>query len=133
MKKCLIIILALMATSVALFAAGGDTFDAFDKAGTSSQNVAVSGIQSWKWLVGFIPVAFGLFTAFKMNEYLNQKDEGQGQNEPKPSRYAKVLGAFLIGVLIIYMLLGVFGAVFADKSFSETWQSFVVDLWSQVF
>lgn len=132
MKRILIVLAVLMATSLAVFAA--DSFSSFDNAGNSAQNVAVSGIKSWKWIIGFMPFAFGIYSAIKVNEYLNQKDEsGQGQNEPKATRYVKVLGAGIFGILIIYILLGLIGTVFADKSFSETWQTFVVDLWSQIF
>lgn len=130
MKKILVIFTLLALGSISAFA----NFANFDQAGSAAENVAVSGMQSWKWLIGFIPIGFGLFSAFKVNEYLNQKDEsGGGQTEPKATRYAKVLGAGIIGVLIIYMLMGLAGMVFADKSFSETWQAFVVDFWSQLF
>lgn len=130
MKKILVIFTLLTLGSISAFA----NFANFDQAGSAAENVAVSGMQSWKWLIGFIPIGFGLFSAFKVNEYLNQKDEsGGGQTEPKATRYAKVLGAGIIGVLIIYMLMGLAGMVFADKSFSETWQAFVIDFWSQLF
>ena len=109
-------------------------FNEFNQAGSNAQDVAVEGIKAWTWIVGFIPLGFGIFSAFKMNEYLNQKDEsGGGQTEPKATRYAKVLGAGIVGVLIIYMLLGLFGMVFANKSFSETWDTFVIQLWSKIF
>lgn len=133
MKKVLLVVLALVISSATLFAAG-ETFSNFDSAGTDAQSVAISGMQSWKWVVGFIPLGFGLFSAFKVNEYLNQKDEsGGGQTEPKATRYAKVLGAGIVGILVIYILLGLLGAVFADKTFTETWKTFVVDFWSQLF
>ncbi len=110
------------------------SFDNFDKAGGDAKDVAVSGIQSWIWVIGFIPFAFGIYSAFKMNEYLNQKDEsGSGNTEPKVSRYGKVLGAGLAGVMIVYILLGLFGLVFAGKDFGETWDALVVNFWTQIF
>ena len=131
-KKFFLIMAFFLIGAVGLFAA--ETFENFNNAGDSAQNVAISGMQSWKWLVGFIPVGLGTFCAFKLNEYLNQKDENNnGQTEPKATRYLKVFAAGIIGTLISYMLLGLFGLVFAGKSFSETWEAFVTSFWSQLF
>lgn len=132
-KRYALVFLMLSLGAISAFAAGGGSFANFDEAGGNAQDIAISGMSSWKWIVGFIPLGFGIFSAFKMNEYLNNKDEGQGQQEPKATRYVKVLGAGIVGVLIIYILLGLIGKVFAGKDFSETWETFVTNFWSQLF
>ena len=136
MKKIFWTVMASLLSTPSLFAApaAGSGFANFDTAGSNASDVAVSGIKSWIWVIGFIPFAFGIYSAFKMNEYLNQKDESSGgQNEPKVSRYGKVLGAGLVGVMIVYLLLGLFGLVFAGKTFAQSWQALVINFWGQIF
>lgn len=130
LKRYFLVFFILSLGAISAFA----SFDQFNQAGDDAQQVAIEGIKTWVWIVGFIPLGFGAFVAFKVNEYLNQKDDnGGGQTEPKATRYIKVLGAGLTGVLIIYIVLGLFGLVFANKSFSETWDRFVIQLWEQIF
>lgn len=113
---------------------GTTGFSSFNQGGSDAESSVKGGIQAWDWVIAFLPVAFGVFVAFKVNEYLNQKDEqSQGQTEPKASRYFKVLSGFIVGIMIIYICLGMFGLVFAGKSFADSWQTFVVDFWSTVF
>lgn len=132
MKRYFLVFLMLGLGAISAMASASG-FTNFDSAGADAQDIAISGMGSWKWIIAFIPLGFGIFSAMKMNEYLNQKDEGQGQNEPKATRYAKVLGAGIVGVLIIYILLGLIGKVFAGEDFGTTWSVFVTDFWSQLF
>ena len=130
-KRILILTLLLIGLQLTLSA---ESFANFDKAGNNSESVVVSGISAWKWVVAFLPFAFGTYSAFKVNEYLNQKDESSGgQQEPKVSRYAKVLSAFIVAVIIVYLVLGTLGLVFAGQSFADTWDTFVIKFWEQIF
>lgn len=130
-KRILILALLLIGLQLTLSA---ENFANFDKAGENSEAVVVSGISAWKWIVAFAPFAFGTYCSFKVNEYLNQKDESsQGQQEPKVSRYAKVLSAFIVACIIVYLVMGTLGLVFAGQSFADTWDTFVIKFWEQIF
>lgn len=107
--------------------------DALNEAGRRAKGTAVGAIQSWVWLAGFIPFGVATWVTWKLKEHLEQKDEqAGGQTEPKASRYIKLIGAFIIGVIVTYILLGVFGMVFAGKGYAETWKFFVTDFWGKI-
>ena len=106
---------------------------ALSEAGEQAKGTAVGAIKSWIWLAGFIPFGIATWVTWKLKEHLEQKDEqAGGQTEPKASRYIKLIGAFIIGVIVTYILLGVFAKVFAGKNYEESWNFFVRDFWQQI-
>lgn len=132
MKKILVLLFALAIGAVA-GTTGSSEFTQFNTAGTQASDVIISGITAWTWIFAFIPFGFAIFIAFKFNEYLNQKDEQSGgQSEPKVSRYGKVILVGAAAIVIAYILLGLFGKVFAGMEFSDTWRIFVTDFWGKI-
>lgn len=113
-------------------AAAGDQFEGFNNAGESAKSSTQGMIAAWIWVLALIPVGIGAVAAFKMREHLDQKEE-QNQHEPKPMRYAKVAGAFLVGIAISFIVYGVFGTIFLGKTFSETWGVIVLPFWNALF
>ena len=106
---------------------------ALNEAGEQAKSTAVGAIRSWVWLVGFVPFGIATWVTWKLKEHLEQKDEqAGGQTEPKASRYIKLIGAFIIGVIVTYILLGVFGKIFADQDYAVSWKFFVEDFWKQI-
>ena len=106
---------------------------ALNEAGKEAKGTAVGAIRSWIWLVGFVPFGVATWVTWKLKEHLEQKDEqAGGQTEPKASRYIKLIGAFIVGVIVTYILLGVFGKVFAGVGYEESWNFFVKDFWEQI-
>ena len=106
---------------------------ALNEAGKQAKGTAVGAIRSWVWLVGFVPFGIATWVTWKLKEHLEQKDEqAGGQTEPKASRYIKLIGAFIIGVIVTYILLGVFGKIFADQDYAVSWKFFVEDFWKQI-
>ena len=106
---------------------------ALNEAGEQAKSTAVGAIRSWVWLVGFVPFGIATWVTWKLKEHLEQKDEqAGGQTEPKASRYIKLIGAFIIGVIVTYILLGVFGKIFADQDYAVSWKFFVEDFSKQI-
>ena len=106
---------------------------ALSEAGEQAKGTVVGAIKSWIWLAGFIPFGIATWVTWRLKEHLEQKDEqAGGQTEPKASRYIKLIGAFIIGVIVTYILLGVFAKLFAGKEYEDSWNFFVRDFWKQI-
>ena len=82
-----------------------------------------------------MPFAVAWFIAYKVKDYLEQKDEqAGGQTEPKPAGYAKIVAGFIAGIIIMFILYGIFGLVFAGQTeFAKGWEIFVTDFWKLIF
>jgi len=104
-----------------------------DGAGTEAKKQVRGVFSDWMWLFAFMPFLFAVFITWKVREYFEAKDEQSGQQEPRISRYAKMIAAFIGGVLICYILYGLFGKVFAGQEFGDMWEDLVVDFWTGVF
>ncbi|WP_172198988.1 hypothetical protein [Campylobacter sp. RM16188] len=138
--KGLVLILALIAlTAVEAFAAGGGANPAgegltkLNEAGKGAETTVIKTIQNWRWIFALLPFGLGFFMAFRIKGYLEQKDEqSNGQTEPKASRYGKIFASFIAGIVVCFILYGIFGSVFAGKEFMQMWDYLVMDFWKQL-
>lgn len=138
--KGLVLILALIAlTAVEAFAAGGGANPAgegltkLNEAGKGAETTVIKTIQNWRWIFALLPFGLGFFIAFQIKGYLEQKDEqSNGQTEPKVSRYGKIFAGFIAGIVVCFILYGIFGSVFAGKEFMQMWDYLVMDFWKQL-
>jgi len=130
-KICLVLaVVALVFVGQDLLASTAGNLQA---AGGKSKNEVQTAISGWMWVMAFAPFVGALFIAYKVKEYYEAKDEqAGGQTEPKVSRYMKIVGGFIGGVLIFYILYGVWGMVFANSNFSDMWNVMVVDFWGKL-
>ena len=113
----------------------GEGLKELNTAGEEGRTTFVNAIKGWKWVFGILPFAIAIGIAYKVKDYLEQKDEqAGGQTEPKASRYAKIVAAFIAGIIIMFILYGIFGLVFAGQTeFSAGWRIFVTDFWKLIF
>ena len=103
-------------------------------AGEGARDEVVTTIKGWQWLFAFLPFGVGIGLVLATKNYLEAKDEqSNGQSEPKASRYFKLILAFIVGVIAVYIVYGVFGMAFANKGFGEMWDELVTDFWKRVF
>lgn len=107
---------------------GAEEFTQLTKAGTGAKESTQSAIGAWIWVSALFPLALALLLLFVTKNYL-EKQEEQGQYKPKVAKYASMIGAFIGGFLIMYIVYGVAGAVLFDKSFGEMWASLVMDFY----
>ena len=126
MKK--ILFLAAI-TAASLYA--GEDFTQLTNAGTDSREVVQSSIKAWIWVTALIPFALSFFLFAKVKEYQERQEE-QGQHQPKVAKYATLIGAIIGGFLIMFLVYGIFGAVLFDKSFGEMWSALVVDFFKNI-
>ena len=131
MKK----ILFLLTVALAVSAFAGDTsenFSQIEDAGANSKHILQGTISSWKWVLALLPIASAFWMTNKLKEYQEQQEES-GQYQPKVQKMGMLLAAFAGTIVIFYLLYGLLGAVFTDKSFADMWKSLVVDFFSSVF
>lgn len=96
--------------------------------------ICISTFKGWLWIFAFLPFGLAIFAVVKTKEYLEAKDEqSNGQSEPKVSRYGKMVLAFVVTVLVCYIVYGLFGMVFAGDGFGDMWGKLVADFWINVF
>ena len=126
-KKLLFVFLMLFGLAAAAMA--GQDFTQLNTAGTSSKESTQGVIKSWLWVASLFPLGIGGFLVSKVKEYQERQEE-QGQYEPKVAKYTKLIGAFIGGILITFLLYGILGTVFFNKGFGEMWQILVVDFYS---
>lgn len=111
---------------------GTNKFDSMETAGGDSKEAVTGVIQKWRWVLAILPFALAIFVAYKTKEYFEAKDEQTGsQQEPKASRYAKIVGSGVVAIVVVFLLYGVFGKVFAGKEFGTTWTTLVTSFWSE--
>jgi len=104
------------------------------QSGAAVKGEVTGVLQGFTWVFAFLPFALGFFLALNAYNKLVEKEEQQGgQGEPKAMKFAKVFAFFVAGILISYSLYGVFGMVFMNKGFNESWGVLVVDFWAGVF
>lgn len=134
-RKLMFLLVCLVGFTSVLFGDDGSQgLQSLNNAGATAQTTVVKAVEGWRWLLGIVPLGVAGFLAFKMKEYLEQKDEQSGgQSEPKFSRYGKIIAAFIGGIVITYIVFGVLGTVFANKGFGDMWELLVVDFWKQIF
>lgn len=103
--------------------------------GAQAEAEVVTTIKGWLWVSAFMPFAVGTGLVVLTKNYLEQKDEqSNGQTEPKFQRYAKLIGAFVGGVIIMFIVYGLWGMVFmGESSFTATWNKLVTPFWEQIF
>ena len=130
MRKSLFI-LALLLVGSNVFAASGEDFSQLSEAANSGKEVVQSTISAWLWVSALIPFALSAFLFAKVKEYQERQEE-QGQYQPKVAKYASLVGAIIGGVLIMYIIYGVLGAVFFDHTFGEMWAALVTDFFSSI-
>jgi|GEM_PF-2218299 hypothetical protein len=113
----------------------GQGLKELNTAGQEGRDTFVLAVKGWKWVFGILPFAVAWFIAYKVKDYLEQKDEqAGGQTEPKPARYAKIIAGFIAGIIIMFILYGIFGLVFAGQTeFAKGWEIFVTDFWKLIF
>jgi len=129
MKKTIFLIaIAVLMMSID---ATAEEFQQLSGAGASGKQVVQESIKAWMWGAALIPLAFAGFLFSKVKEYQERQEE-QGQYQPKVSKYAGLVGAIVGGVLIVYVAYGVIGAVFFDKTFTEMWNALVVDFFQSL-
>jgi len=112
-------------------ATGGD-FTQLNKSGGQAYGATKGAVGAFNWVLAFLPVGMAWYFAGRVKEYLENKEE-QGQYQPKATKNFMIVGASLAGILAGFILIGLFGAVFLDKSFSDSWQLIVVDTWKDLF
>lgn len=135
MKKVLHLFLGFfLATPTFVFAANDDKgLESLNQSGAAAKNVVANAIHNWKWIFALLPFGVGIFVAMQVKNHLEMQDErSNGQNEPKISRWGKIVGAFIGGVIIMFILYGILGKVFADMSFADMWKTMVTDFWYDV-
>lgn len=131
MNKIFIVFLGFLFFAASLY--GADGLESLNDAGTTARDTVTGAIRSWNWIIGMIPLLLSAYATWKLKEYLETKDEqAGGQTEPKFSRYLKLIVAFVGMIVIVYILLGLFGAVFAKKTFGEMWENLVVPFWTLI-
>lgn len=130
--KKLLIALGLMLLCITdAFASGGGIMAG---AGEGARDEVVTTVKGWQWLFAFLPFAVGIGLVVATHNYLETKDEqSNGQSEPKAQRYFKLVLAFIVGIIAVYIVYGVFGMVFAKTTFGGMWDQLVTDFWVRVF
>lgn len=139
LKRVLFVFAILAFFAIDTYAGGGGTNYAsegmknLNEAGESSKTVVVKTVQNWRWLFALLPFAVGILISLRIKNYLDQKDEQSGgQSEPKVTRYGKMVLGLIGGIVIMFILYGVFGSVFAGQDFMHMWDYFVMDFWKEV-
>jgi len=117
------------ATAFAAGAAGGSGFQSLNESGTEAQTTVQEAIKNWKWVLALLPFALALGLAFLVKMRLDEKEEN-GQTMPKFQRYAQIVGGFIAGIVISYILYGLTYKTFAGGNFSDGWTKLVTDFWS---
>lgn len=128
MKKGFTLI-ALLALASSAFAAG-EFSQLTDAAGDGKETIQQT-IGAWMWVSALIPFGLAFFLFSKVKDYQERQEE-QGQYQPKVAKYVSLVGAIIGGFIIMYIIYGLFGAAFFDKSFSEMWEALVMDFFSSI-
>jgi len=130
MRKVFLLLLGLMVVGTAAFAA--NDFTQMTDAGGNAKETVQGTIAAWLWITALLPLGVSITLFFVVKDWQEQKEE-QGQTQPKIAKYMSLLGAVIAGILIMYIVYGLIGVVFADKTFSEMWTTLVVDFYRDIF
>ena len=131
MKKIIIfgIIAAALVVPDFLFAAGGNAFSGLQESGQASKETVKGVLKSWQWITAFFPLVVATaLAAWKWNDI--RKKEEQAQESTKLGKTISIVGFFIGGVLLMFILYAIIGKVFIGWSPSETWTKFVSDIWA---
>ena len=120
-----------MAVLAAASLYAGEDFTQLSDAGTDSKEVLQSAIKAWIWITALIPFALSFFLFAKVKEYQERQEE-QGQYQPKLAKYGSLIAAIAGGFLIMFIVYGILGAALFDKSFGEMWSALVVDFFKSI-
>jgi preprotein translocase subunit SecG len=131
LKQALVVGLILLPLIAEAATSNTTGFTSLEDTSNGAKGAIVGLLKTITWLVAFFPVAVAGFFAFKMKEHIENKEENN-QNEPKWIKNGKIISAFAGGVLIAYIIVGIFGSVFMDANMNDSWKSLVTDFWKQL-
>jgi Mn2+/Fe2+ NRAMP family transporter len=108
-----------------------ENFDGLTGSAGDAKSTVQGAIASVLWILALLPIGVATFAAAKMKEHLENKEE-QNQHEPKWMKFTKLISAFMGGLLVSFLVLGIFGKILLGLTFSETWTNLVVNFWAGV-
>lgn len=123
--------IALLSFPLVAMAAAGDNFAELEQSGDAAKGAIQGVLKHVIWLTALFPVGLGVFSGMRMKEHIENKEE-QSQHEPKWMKNGKIVAAFAGGILIAFILIGVFGKIFMGLTFSVAWGKFVINFWKDV-
>lgn len=103
--------------------------------GQGAESEIISFIKSFKWIFAIAGLAVPLGAAgWTYNKIADQESmDSNGQSQPKFFKWFKIFGAFLAGLVIMYLLYGGAAVMFLSKNFSEGWGVFVSSFFQEIF
>ena len=128
-KRALFLIAALFIGASSVWA--GADFTQLNDAGANSKTAVQGAIKGWMWVTALLPLGVSLFLFTKVKDWQERQEE-QGQYQPKVAKYFSLILAAIGGIVIMYIVYGLFGMVFAGKDFSASWSSFVMDFYKSL-
>jgi heme/copper-type cytochrome/quinol oxidase subunit 2 len=104
-----------------------DDGGALSDSGTSAKDALSSTITSFLWIMPLIVI--GVAGGFMGFAYVKIKKDEKGQDAQiltHTQMAMRLVGAAIVGVIVVYITLGIFGKAFLGMSLSDTWNYFVL-------
>lgn len=110
--------------------AQAEEFAQITEALRAAKEVVQSVIANSIWLLAFFPIVIGGVLAFLVKEHLENK-ESTSQYEPRVMKFGKIIGAFVAGVIFVFILYGFIGKGLMGYDFGQSWDLFVTKFWKE--
>ena len=107
-------------------------FTGLEDSGESAKATATGLVTAFKWILALIPIWPATVYYGKMKDWLDDQDQ-TSQTKPKPVRILYLVGAVAGGIVGTYIVYGIFGMVFLNQGFNQTWIDIVATVWRSLF